>query len=295
MARTARVAPKRRPASPARRPLARRPPRRRFRLVRLVVLAGLWLSLALRGVLAWLPRDLPHPAAALEATRRPGVTLLDAEGGVLARSGDLYGETVRVPDLPRHVGDAVIAIEDRRFRSHPGIDPIGLARAAFVNLRAGRVVQGGSTITQQVAKNLFLTPERSFRRKGQELHANPHAALCFHWKSLGRQVRIEGPTETVTDAEADAYFATRPRGSQIGAWASQQSRPLESRSALTARVQAVEQRFADNPNIPRPPHWGGYRVIPQSIEFWHDGESRLHTRVLYEKTADGWARRMLYP
>ncbi|GIX11451.1 transglycosylase domain-containing protein [Elioraea sp.] len=162
MARTARVVPKRRPA-------ARRAPRRRLRLLRLGVLCALWLAIVAGVVIAWLAWDLPHPAQALERTRRPGVTLLDAEGGVLGRSGDLYGETVRVTDLPRHVADAVIAIEDRRFRSHHGIDPIGLARAAITNLRAGRIVQGGSTITQQVAKNLFLTPDRSLRRKGQEL------------------------------------------------------------------------------------------------------------------------------
>ena len=168
MARTARVAAKRKlPA--LRTPTARRPPRRRLRLLRWTVLATLWSTLAAGGTLTWLAWDLPHPAAALEATRRPGVTLLDTEGGVLARSGDLYGETVRVRDLPAHVADAAIAIEDRRFRRHPGIDPIGLARAAFVNVTQGRVVQGGSTITQQVAKNLFLTPDRSFRRKGQEL------------------------------------------------------------------------------------------------------------------------------
>ncbi|WP_439577966.1 transglycosylase domain-containing protein [Elioraea sp.] len=168
MARTARVALKRKPAG-ARRPTARRAPRRRLRVWRWVLLLALWLALTLGGVVTWLAWDLRHPAAALEATRRPGVTLLDTEGGVLARSGDLYGETVRVPDLPRHVADAVIAIEDRRFRSHMGVDPLGLARAAAVNIAEGRVVQGGSTITQQVAKNLFLTPERSFRRKGQEL------------------------------------------------------------------------------------------------------------------------------
>lgn len=140
---------------------------------------------------------------------------------------------------------------------------------------------------------VFYTNRES--RKGNDLAAHALAALCLHWKSLKRQIRIEGTVVPVSDAESDDYYASRPLGSRIGAWASQQSRPLESRSTLTARVQAVEQRFADNPDIPRPPHWGGYRVIPQSIEFWHDGESRLHTRVLYEKTADGWARRMLYP
>jgi penicillin-binding protein 1A len=146
-----------------------RPGRRRRRwLLRGVVLCSLWSLIAGAVLLAWLAWDLPRPESALAATRRPSVTMLDAAGGVIAQGGDLYGETVRPSDLPRHVVDAVLATEDRRFRSHFGLDPIGLARAAVVNLAEGRVVQGGSTITQQVAKTLFLTPERSFRRKGQE-------------------------------------------------------------------------------------------------------------------------------
>jgi penicillin-binding protein 1A len=128
----------------------------------------LWSVIAGAGLLAWIAWDLPRPESALAATRRPSVTMLDASGGVLAQGGDVYGETVTPRDLPRHVVDAMLATEDRRFRSHFGLDPIGLARAAVTNLVEGRVVQGGSTITQQVAKNLFLTPERSFRRKGQE-------------------------------------------------------------------------------------------------------------------------------
>ncbi|WP_144300253.1 transglycosylase domain-containing protein [Elioraea rosea] len=143
-----------------------RPARRWF--LRGLVLAALWSTILGAGVLVWLAWDLPRPEAALAATRRPSVTMLDAQGGVIAQSGDLYGETVTPRTLPRHVVDAMLATEDRRFRSHVGIDPIGIARAAFVNLVEGRVVQGGSTITQQVAKNLFLTPDRSFRRKGQE-------------------------------------------------------------------------------------------------------------------------------
>ena len=143
-------------------------PRRRGWLLRLAILLSLWSLIASAALLAWLAWDLPRPESALAATRRPSVTLLDASGGVIAHSGDLYGETVAPRDLPRHVIDAMLATEDRRFRSHFGLDPIGLARAAFVNLVERRVVQGGSTITQQVAKNLFLTPERSFRRKGQE-------------------------------------------------------------------------------------------------------------------------------
>jgi penicillin-binding protein 1A len=143
-------------------------PRRRRWLLRGLVLLSLWSVIAGTGVLLWLAWDLPRPESALAATRRPTVTMLDSEGGILAQSGDLYGETVLPRDLPRHVVDALLAVEDRRFRSHVGLDPIGLARAAVVNLTEGRVVQGGSTITQQVAKNLFLTPERSVRRKGQE-------------------------------------------------------------------------------------------------------------------------------
>lgn len=156
-------------ARPFRSAAGRRPAPARLRPLRWAVLGLLWAGLALAALIAWLAWDLPHPAMALEATRRPGLTLLDAEGGVLARRGDLYGETVRVAELPPHVAQAVIAIEDRRFRSHFGIDPIGLVRAGLANLRAGRIVQGGSTITQQVAKNLFLTPDRSLRRKGQEV------------------------------------------------------------------------------------------------------------------------------
>ncbi|MCU0986326.1 MAG: PBP1A family penicillin-binding protein [Acetobacteraceae bacterium] len=149
---------------------AARTPRPRLRrwLLRALVLLSLWSVIAGAGVLLWLAWDLPRPDSALSATRRPSVTMLDARGGILAQSGDLYGETVLPRDLPRHVVDALLAVEDRRFRSHLGLDPIGLARAAVTNLAEGRIVQGGSTITQQVAKNLFLTPERSFRRKGQE-------------------------------------------------------------------------------------------------------------------------------
>ena len=127
-----------------------------------------WGGLALGVLLLIFAWDLPRPEAALETTRRPSVTLEAADGRLLSTSGDLYGETVRLRDLPVHVPTALLSIEDRRFRSHFGLDPLGLLRAAWVNLSTGRVAQGGSTLTQQLAKNLFLTPERSFRRKVQE-------------------------------------------------------------------------------------------------------------------------------
>lgn len=131
--------------------------------------------------------------------------------------------------------------------------------------------------------------------KGRELAAHAKAALCFHWKSLGRQVRVRGPVSEVTAAEADAYFASRPRGSRIGAWASQQSRPLESRFALEKAVATYAAKYAVG-EIPRPPYWSGFRLSPVEIEFWQNGAFRLHDRVVFQRREDGgWEKTRLYP
>ena len=139
---------------------------------------------------------------------------------------------------------------------------------------------------------VFYTNEGS--AKGEQLAENPRAALLFHWKSLRRQVRIEGPVERVSNSVADHYFASRLRDSQLGAWASDQSRPLDSRVTFEQRFADVERRF-EGEDVPRPPHWGGYRVVPERIEFWSDRPHRLHERRLFTRDGERWSEGLLYP
>ncbi len=131
-------------------------------------------------------------------------------------------------------------------------------------------------------------------RKGRELLGQRRAAMCFHWQLLETQVRVEGPVETVSDEEADAYFASRARGSQLGAWASIQSRPMSDPGDLDRRVAEIEARFRDAP-VPRPPYWSGFRVLPERIEFWKNMPSRLHVRHVYTRRGDAWSVSQLYP
>ncbi|MBU6206912.1 MAG: pyridoxamine 5'-phosphate oxidase [Alphaproteobacteria bacterium] len=139
---------------------------------------------------------------------------------------------------------------------------------------------------------VFYTNQLS--RKGADLQANHRVALLFHWKSLRRQVRIEGPVSSVDDATADAYFASRNRDSQLGAWASDQSQPLDRRETFEARLEDVRARYAGQ-DVPRPPHWSGYRVTPECIEFWQDREHRLHERRVFTRDGARWHEGLLYP
>ena len=161
------------------------------------------------------------------------------------------------------------------------VDAAGMPDCRMVLLKA--VDRGG-----------FVFYTNTLSAKGLELAANPRAALTFYWKSLRRSVRVRGTVEAVSSGEADAYFATRPRGAQIGAWASDQSREAEGALALEKRVAAVGLKYGLGA-IPRPPHWSGYRVTPGSIEFWSDRPFRLHERLLFEKAAEGWRANRLYP
>ena len=131
-------------------------------------------------------------------------------------------------------------------------------------------------------------------RKAGELEANPRAALVFYWRPLGRQIRVEGRVEHVSDAESEAYFATRPRGSQLAAWASQQSRSLPSREELERRYAELEREY-EGREVPRPPHWGGFRLRPDAIEFWEHRENRLHDRTCYTRAREGWHSERLAP
>ena len=139
---------------------------------------------------------------------------------------------------------------------------------------------------------VFYTNRES--RKGDELAANPRASLLFHWKALRRQIRIEGAIELVSNTEADAYFAARSRDSQLGAWASDQSRPLDCRATFEARFEEANARF-EGRDVPRPPHWGGYRLVPDRIEYWNDRPHRLHERRLFTRSIGGWTEGLLYP
>jgi pyridoxamine 5'-phosphate oxidase len=172
-----------------------------------------------------------------------------------------------------------------------GVDtaPAALGTANVTGRPAVRIV-----LIRHVDDRGFVFHTNYNSRKGTELSENPYAALCVHWPSLEEQIRIEGHVERIAAEESDTYFDARPRGSQIGAWASEQSTDLPSRAALEARTRDIEDRF-EGRAVPRPPHWGGLRIVPDRMEFWYGRPDRLHDRVLYVKSGGSWTTSRLYP
>jgi pyridoxamine 5'-phosphate oxidase len=206
-----------------------------------------------------MPDPSPDPALGTDPFARFLAWLAEAEA---SEPNDANAMTVATASADRMPAARILLLK--------GVDPAAAAPRGFV----------------------FYTNKES--RKADELAANPRAALLFHWKTLRRQVRIEGWVTGASDAESDAYFATRARISRLGAWASDQSRPLPDRGVLEARLAAQEARFPGEA-IPRPPHWGGYRLVPERFEFWQDMPYRLHDRTVFTRARDGWETGKLFP
>ncbi|MEW5984632.1 MAG: pyridoxamine 5'-phosphate oxidase [Acidobacteriota bacterium] len=188
--------------------------------------------------------------------------------------------------------DAFLTVwESARAAAPDGVDPTTVALAS-ADVRGRPSVR--MVLLKGADQNGFVFYTNFASRKGRELDANPHGALCFFWPWLKLQVRVEGMVERVGDAEADEYFASRPRGSQLGAWASQQSWPIESRERLEANFVAVESRFQGQ-IVPRPHFWGGFRLVPDRVEFWQEHAFRMHDRLAFTRTSTGWRRERLQP
>ncbi|MCS6851034.1 MAG: pyridoxamine 5'-phosphate oxidase [Gemmataceae bacterium] len=206
--------------------------------------------------------------------------LRDDYGRVRLDEADLDPDPVR--QLARWLAEAVSAgLPEPNAMALATASPTGRPATRMVLLR-GLDDRGLSFFTNYLS------------RKGRELAANPWAALLFFWPQLARQVRVEGRVEVVSPAESDAYFRTRPRGSQLSAWASPQSEVVSGRDVLEARIQELDRQYAGR-EVPRPPHWGGYRVVPECFEFWQGGDHRLHDRFRYRRDADGWRIDRLAP
>jgi pyridoxamine 5'-phosphate oxidase len=178
---------------------------------------------------------------------------------------------------------------DEAWQGEPNAHAMILATTTAEGRPSARAV-----LLKEVDDRGFVFYTNLESRKSKELLTNPHAALCLMWKSLNRQVRIEGVVELVEDEEADAYFASRPRDSQIGAWASEQSQPLASRADLERRVELFSERFPEGA-VPRPPFWSGFRIVPQRIEFWQERPFRLHDRLVFSREGTTWRRELLFP
>jgi pyridoxamine 5'-phosphate oxidase len=191
--------------------------------------------------------------------------------------------------------DDPLAWFQRSFERACASESFDASRAALATVSADGRPSVRYVLVKQIDERGFAFFTNFDSRKARELFDTQRAALAFHWASIDEQVRVEGVAVRVSDPDSDAYFATRPRGSQLGAWASAQSAPIASQQALLANLQAVTQRFPATAPIPRPAHWGGFRVVPSVIEFWHDRRDRLHDRHSFTRQGTTWLRNRLQP
>ncbi|MGF1457201.1 MAG: pyridoxamine 5'-phosphate oxidase [Alphaproteobacteria bacterium] len=211
----------------------------------------------------------------------------------------MSGETATVEAVTQDSlieGDDPFALFERWLKDAEASEPADANAMTLATVDDDGLPDARIVLLKGLRDGQFVFYTNTLSAKGCQLAARPGAALCFHWKSLARQVRLRGPVEPVSAEEADAYFATRPRGSQIGAWASSQSSPLDERRTLIDAVAKTEADYADR-SIPRPPHWSGYALTPVRVEFWQDQPFRLHDRLVFERTnADSaWSRGRVFP
>jgi pyridoxamine 5'-phosphate oxidase len=192
-------------------------------------------------------------------------------------------------------GDDPFAWFRASFERAAAQESFDATRAALATVSASGQPSARFVLVKQVDDTGFVFFTNYESRKSRELRERPQAALAFHWASTGEQVRVEGSVVRLTDAESDAYFATRPRGSQLGAWASAQSAPIATRGALEARLERVRERYPESAVVPRPAHWGGFRIVPSLIEFWRDQRDRLHDRIVFTREGSRWLRARLQP
>ncbi len=197
-----------------------------------------------------------------------------------------------LPAVPHR--DPIARFRETQRRALDLGEPFDATRCCLATAGADGRVHARYVLLKEVTAEGFVFYTNLQSAKGHQLRENPRAALVFHWLTLNEQIRVEGQARLVPDAVADAYFATRPRGSQIGAWASPQSEPIASRAKLEDRVRELEARFAGQ-DVPRPPHWSGYEVVPDAVEFWRDRADRLHDRDLYTRSDGGWTHTLLAP
>ncbi len=201
-------------------------------------------------------------------------------------------ESVRAESLIE--GEDPFALFNQWLKEAEGSEPADANAMTLATVDAHGMPDARIVLLKGLRDGQFVFYTNTLSIKGCQLADQGRAALCFHWKSLARQVRLRGAVEQVSDAEADAYFATRPRGSQIGAWASRQSQTLGQRGDLKSAVAETEQRF-DGSAVPRPPHWSGYALTPVRMEFWQDQPYRLHDRLVFEKDGAAWTTCRLFP